>query len=216
MADKVVVCVGTKRGLFLFESSPKRRDWKMRGPFLDGWQIYHAVIDVRGTPTIHAAAVSNVLAATTARAKLKDGKFTAAKKPPVPPKPTEAIEKAYREWGIAKDPRVWHVEPGRKNEKGVLYAGTAPAGLFRTEDGGDTWEPVNGLNEHPTKEKWMPGAGGNCVHTIQLDPLNDRRMYVAISAAGGFRTDDDGETWQPINRGVAKYPGAPKDTDVGS
>ncbi|MEK7465920.1 MAG: hypothetical protein AAB074_00775 [Planctomycetota bacterium] len=216
MADKVVVCVGTKRGLFVFESSAKRREWKRRGPFLEGWSIYHATVDARRSPKIHAAAVSDVFAASTFSAGLKDAKFTGAKKPPIPPKPLPSHEKIYKKWGISKAERVWHIEPGRKGEKGVLYAGTAPAGLFRSEDEGKTWEPVPGLNEHPTRKQWSPGAGGMCCHTIQLDPHDSKRMYVAISAAGAFRTDDGGKNWKPINKAVAKYPGAPKVTDVGT
>ncbi|MBI2922124.1 MAG: hypothetical protein HYY18_13815 [Planctomycetes bacterium] len=216
MADRVVVSVGTKRGLFVFESSAKRRDWKLRGPFLKGWHVYHAMVDTRRSPRIHAAGVSDVFATTTFSAKLSDAKFTGAKKPPIPPKPLPAHEKNYKQWGISKSPRVWHIEPGRAGEKGVLYAGTAPAGLFRSGDDGKTWEPVEGLNGHPTRKQWMPGFGGMCLHSIQLDPANAKRMYVAISAAGAFRTDDGGKSWKPINKAVAKYPGAPKVTDVGT
>ena len=216
MADRVIVSVGTKRGLFVFESSAKRREWKQRGPFLGGWHIYHAVLDTRRAPRIHAAAVSDVFASTTFSADFSDAKFTGAKKPPIPPKPLPAQEKFFKQWHISKDPRVWHIEPGRRGEKGVLYAGTAPAGLFRSEDDGKTWEGVAGLNNHPTRKKWMPGFGGMCCHTIQLDPANANRMYAAISAAGAFRTDDGGRTWKPINKAVGKYPGAPKQTDVGT
>lgn len=216
MADRVVVSVGTKRGLFVFESSAKRGNWKMRGPFLEGWQIYHAVLDTRGTPTLHAAASSDVFAATTFAAKLSDAKFTGAKAPPIPPKTLPKHEKAYREYHISKTPRVWHIEPGRAREKNVLYAGTAPAGLFRSEDGGKKWEPVAGLNNHKTRKDWQPGFGGMCLHSIQLDPADPKRMYVAISAAGAFRSDDAGKSWKPINREVAKYKGAPPNPAVGT
>ncbi len=216
MADKVVVSVGTKRGLFLFESNVRRRQWKMRGPYLDGWHIYHAMLDTRGTPRLHAAGSSDVFATSTFGAKLSDAKFAGAKKPPQPPKPLPAHEKVFKKYGISPTPRVWHVEPGRPSERNVLWAGTAPAGLFRSEDAGKTWEPVPGLNDHPTRKHWQPGFGGMCLHSIQLDPVDRRRMYVAISAAGAFRTDDGGKTWNPINRAVAKYVGAPKDDRVGT
>ncbi|MCC6740761.1 MAG: hypothetical protein IT452_17090 [Planctomycetia bacterium] len=216
MADRVVVCVGTRRGLFVYESSAKRREWKRRGPFLEGWAVYHAVVDARRSPRIHAAAVSDVFATTVMSADLKSAKFTGAKAPPVPPKPLQAHEKFYKQWGISRSPRVWHIEPGRTGEKGVLYAGTAPAGLFRSEDDGQTWEPNDALNNHPTRRKWMPGAGGMSAHSIQLDPANGNRMYVAISACGAWRTDDGGKSWTAINKAVAKYPGAPKDGEVGS
>lgn len=216
MADRVVVCIGTKRGLFVAESSAKRRDWKLRGPFLEGWHVYHATVDARRSPRIHAAAVSDVFGTTVMSGDLKSAKFTGAKKPPVPPKPLPQHEKFYKQWGISRAQRVWHVEPGRKGEKGVLYAGTAPAGLFRTEDDGKTWEPVESLNNHPTRKKWMPGAGGMAAHSIQLDPADGKRMYVGISACGAWRSDDGGKSWTSINKAVAKYPGAPKQTDVGT
>src|SRR5687767_14609037 len=141
MADRVVVCVGTKKGLFLFESNAKRRDWKLRGPFLEGWSVYHACVDTRRGAKVHVAGNSDVFATNTFSADLKSEKFVAAKKGPVPPKPHPKHEKIYKMYGIARAPRTWHIEPGRAGEKGVLYAGTAPAGLFRTENDGKTWEP---------------------------------------------------------------------------
>ena len=117
---------------------------------------------------------------------------------------------------MSMTPRIWHIEPGPAGEKKVLYAGTAPAGLFRSTDGGRTWRGVKGLNEHPTRKFWTPGAGGMCLHSIQIDPADSRRMFVGISAAGCFRTDDGGRSWTPINRAVAKYIGAPKDSQVGT
>ena len=92
--------------------------------------------------------------------------------------------------------------------------GTAPAGLFRSEDRGKTWEPVESLNKHKTRKDWQPGAGGQCLHSIQVDPHDARRMWVAISAAGTFRTDDGGTTWTPINSCVASYVGAPEQSEV--
>jgi hypothetical protein len=217
MSDRVVVCAGTRRGLFLFESNAKRREWRMRGPFCTGWEIYHAVVDTRRSPRVHAAGVSGTFATTTFCGDLQGKRFTASKKPPVPPKSLPSHEKFYKNWEISRAQRVWHIEPGRAREKGVLYAGTAPAGLFRTEDDGKTWEPLKGLNEHPTRAKWGPGAGGMCAHSIQLDPAEERRMYVGISSAGGFRTDDGGKTWKPINCGITAFQGGVlKAGDIGT
>ena len=207
MTDRVVVCAGTKRGLFLLESDKSRSSWKVSGPHLKGWQIYHAVIDTRSTPRLHAAALSNTFAATTASGDLAGLKFDAAKKPPIPPKLLPGQAKFIKKWKLPSDPRIWHVEPGRPSEKGVLYAGTAPAALFRTEDDGKTWEEVKGLSKHPSRNKWAPGAGGLCLHSIQLDPRDPKRMYVGISSAGVFRTDDAGKSWKAVNQGILGFEG---------
>ena len=98
---------------------------------------------------------------------------------------------------------TWHIEPGRSDEPDTLYLGGDPAVLFRSDDGGETWEANRGILEHPTRDRWLPGAGGLCCHSIQLDPTDGRRMYVGITSAGVFRTDDGGTTWTPLNNGVA-------------
>jgi photosystem II stability/assembly factor-like uncharacterized protein len=98
---------------------------------------------------------------------------------------------------------TWHIEPGRPEERGTLYLGGDPAVLFRSDDGGESWEPNRGILEHPTRDQWFPGAGGLCCHSIQLDPIDRQRMYVGITSAGTFRTDDGGMTWTPLNKGVA-------------
>lgn len=108
------------------------------------------------------------------------------------------------------------IAPGPAKRKRVLYAGTAPAGLFRSEDSGKTWQPIEALNAHPTRPNWNPGAGGLSLHSIALDPTDERRMWVGISAAGAFRTTDGGESWEPINTGVARYVGAPEGGEVGT
>src|SRR5437016_13918527 len=97
--------------------------------------------------------------------------------------------------------RVWHIEPSL-TDPDTAYAGAEDAALFRTTDGGRTWHELAGLRGHGTGPKWQPGAGGMCLHTILLDPKNPARMFIAISAAGAFRTDDGGKTWRPINRGL--------------
>ncbi|HXX94410.1 MAG TPA: hypothetical protein VEN81_12310, partial [Planctomycetota bacterium] len=170
MADRVVVCAGTKRGLFLLEADRNRSTWKVNGPHLKGWQVFHAVVDTRSTPRVHVAAISNTFAATTVSGALSDLKLEAAKKPPLPPKLLPAQEKFLKKWNLPREPKIWHIEPGRPGEKGVLYAGVAPAALFRTEDDGKTWAEVKGLSKHPSRKKWMPGAGGLALHSIQLDP----------------------------------------------
>lgn len=216
MADRVVVCAGTRKGLFLFESDRSRSRWKVRGPLLKGWQVYHAVVDVRSKPRLYAAAANDAFGTTVFHGGLSGADLKGADRPPVPPKLLPPQRKFFKEFGIATTPRVWHVEPGHPSEPDILYAGTAPAGLFRSGDRGRTWEEVRGLTRHPTRPHWTPGAGGLCLHSIQIDPADCRRLYVAISSAGAFRTEDGGRTWRVINDGLARLPGVPKESAAGS
>ena len=216
MADRVVVCAGTTRGLFLFESNKKRKTWKRRGPLIAGWSVYHAMVDTRGTPRIHAAAVSETFATNAFSGPLRAKSLKGAKKPPVPPKaPPKALHLA-KKWGISVEPRVWHIAPGGPKEKNVLYAGTAPAGLFKSTDAGNTWKELKALSSHKSRKEWMPGAGGLALHSIQVDPMDPKRIFVGISAAGAFRSADGGKKWKPINEGVGTMDGKPRKSDVGT
>ena len=214
MAKRVILSVGTKRGLFLLESTSGRKRWKVTGPLLKGWEVPYAVIDTRGAPRLHAAASSYTFGATTLSADLKRHKFEPAKQPPAFPKLNPAAAKFAKQYGLDASHKIWNITPGPAKQRKVLYAGTAPAGLFRSEDRGQSWEPVEGINKHKTRKDWQPGAGGQCLHSIQVDPHDARRMWVAISAAGAFRTDDGGDTWTPINSCVASYVGAPEQSEV--
>jgi photosystem II stability/assembly factor-like uncharacterized protein len=119
---------------------------------------------------------------------------------------------AFPEKSAMKLERIWHLEPGRPSEPQVLYAGVAPAALFRSEDGGVTWGEIETLTQHPTRSRWHPGAGGLCLHSIVVDPSDEKRMFVGISAVGVFRTEDGGATWTVANQGTRaeflpeKYP----------
>ena len=202
MADRVILSVGTKRGLFLMESGKSRKRWTTTGPFLKGWAVHHAMIDNRGRPRLHVAAEHYAYGNSVFSGDIAGRKLTPSEKPPVAPKFTPK--------------QVWLIQPGGPREKKVLYAGTAPAGLFRSADQGKTWDPVDALNKHRTRKDWGPGAGGMSLHSIQVDPHDSKRMYVAISAAGAFRTDDGGKRWKPINSCVADYVGAPEESAVGT
>src|SRR5262249_29311443 len=114
------------------------------------------------------------------------------------PGPHQWYDGTPHPWEFA---RVWHLEPSL-TDPDLVYAGVQDAALFRTTDGGQNWEEMAGLRQHPTGGTWSPGAGGLCLHTILLDPSNAQRMFVAISAAGAFRSDDGGSSWKPINRGL--------------
>lgn len=214
MARRVILTVGTKRGLFLLESGVGRKRWKVSGPFMKGWSVPYAFLDVRGAPTLHTGGSHFAFGASVQSAPLRTMKFKAAEKLPEFPKLNPKAAKFAKAYGIDASPKIWSIAPGPPKQKRVLYLGTAPAGLFRSEDKGKTWEPVNGINRHKTRKDWSPGAGGQCLHSIQLDPHDPNRMYVAISAAGAFRTDDGGAKWKPINSCVASYVGAPEQSEV--
>ncbi len=179
--------IGTRKGLFALDDGGE-----LRGPFLEGWAVYHAVSH---EGVVYAAANSPFFGATVQRSA--DG--------------GETWERAEglglpEESGLTLN-AAWHVEPAGSR----LWLGCDPGALFSSEDGGVNWIPNAALLEHPTRERWEPGAGGLCLHSIQVAP--DGTLYIAISAAGAFRSDDGGETFTPINKDVAadfmpddKYP----------
>jgi photosystem II stability/assembly factor-like uncharacterized protein len=179
----VLLPVGTRKGLFLLRSDD-RQSWDVEGPLLPGWAIYHAIVDQRDG-TLHAATNNAFYGATVHRSKDLGRTWERAEELGLP------------EDGELKLNATWHIEPGRDSE---LWLGGDPGVLFRSDDGGKTWELNRALFEHPTRPSWNPGAGGLCTHSIQLV---DGTMYIAISAAGTFRSEDGGETWTPLNKDVA-------------
>lgn len=199
MDETVLVCVGTAKGLFLF-TGKGRKGWRARGPFLKGREINHAVYDRRMGRVF--ATSNNVFFGSEIAWTSDLGKTWQT---------AEASPKFAPDSGLKLD-RIWHIEPGRTGEEEVLYAGVAPAALFKSDDGGHSWKEVDGLTAHPTRERWQPGAGGLCLHSIQLDPSSSRRMFVGISAVGVFGTQDAGNSWATLNAGTRagfqpeKYP----------
>jgi photosystem II stability/assembly factor-like uncharacterized protein len=175
--------VGTRKGLFLLRSDD-RQSWDVEGPLLPGWAIYHAIVDQRDG-TLHAATNNAFYGATVHRSNDLGRTWERAEELGLP------------EDGELKLNATWHIEPGRDSE---LWLGGDPGVLFRSDDGGKTWQLNRALFEHPTRASWNPGAGGLCTHSIQL--VNGT-MYIAISAAGTFRSEDGGDTWTPINKDVA-------------
>ena len=179
----VVLPVGTRKGLFLL-SSADRKSWDVEGPLLQGWAVYHAIVDPRDG-TFHAATNNPFYGATVHRSTDQGKNWERAEELGLP------------EDGELKLNATWHIEPGREAE---LWLGGDPGVLFRSDDGGRTWHLNEGLFAHPTRERWQPGAGGMCTHSIQLA---NGTLYVGISAAGTFRSEDDGQSWTPINQNVA-------------
>ncbi len=166
-----------------------RRRWHTEGPLLAGWGIFHAIADPRDG-TIYAAANHSVYGPTVQRSTDGGATWKRSQKIGLPEKSGMMLE------------ATWHIEPGPPEAPGTLYLGGAPAVLFRSDDGGDSWQPNRALLEHSTRETWFPGAGGLALHSIQLDPRDSRRLYVGITAAGVFCSDDCGESWAPRNEGV--------------
>jgi photosystem II stability/assembly factor-like uncharacterized protein len=166
-----------------------RNRWQAEGPLLDGWGVYHAIVDERNG-TLYAAANHIVYGPTVQRST--DGGKTWKRSSKI----------GLPEWSGLTLNATWHIAPGRVDEPQTLYLGADPGVLFRSDDAGETWEPNRGILEHPTRDRWLPAAGGLCLHSVQLDPSDPQRMYVGLSAAGTFRSDDGGETWLPRNKNV--------------
>ena len=221
--SKVRVLVGTKKGAFILTADGKRKDWKISGPHFAGWEIYH----VKGSPAdpnrVYAAQSSGWFGQLIQRSddggKTWHQPGTPPGEPPAPGPPKAASNKfvydasaqtgkpltTHQWYDGSQHPwefkRVWHLEPSLTDPDAV-YAGVEDAALFRSADGGQNWQELSGLRGHGTGPQWQPGAGGMCLHTIILDPSDPNRIFIAISAAGAFRTDDGGKTWKPINRGL--------------
>ena len=203
--SKVRVLVGTRKGAFILTSDGKRARWDVSGPHFGGWEIYH----LKGSPVdpnrIYASQSSSWFGQTMQRSS--DGgktwetvgnKFTYDGVPGT----HQWYDGTAHPWEFK---RVWHLEPSL-TDPDTAYAGVEDAALFKTTDGGRTWCELSGLRGHGTGPKWSPGAGGMCLHTILIDPTNHSRIYVAISAAGAFRSDDGGTSWKPITKGLfSKY-----------
>jgi hypothetical protein len=182
-------------------SDAKRQAWNISGPHFGGWEIYH----VKGSPAdpnrLYASQSSGWFGQVMQRSN--DGGKTWE---PVGNEFTYAGTPDKHLWYDGTPhpwefKRVWHLEPS-PTDPDTVYAGAEDAALFRSADGGRTWQELPGLRGHPSGPKWQPGAGGMCLHTIILDPHDSKRIFIAISAAGAFRTDDAGQTWRPINRGL--------------
>ncbi len=190
MAIGVLVLVGTRKGLFMLRGDDARRTWQAEGPLLNGWGVFHATVDARDG-TVYAAANHLVYGPTVQRSSDGGKTWERSKKIGLPA------------WSGLTVNAAWHIEPGLPQEPETLYLGADPGVLFRSDDRGKTWEPNLGLLEHCTRDRWSPGAGGLCCHSIQVDPGDRQRMYVGITAAGAFRTEDGGQTWMPVNKNVA-------------
>jgi photosystem II stability/assembly factor-like uncharacterized protein len=219
--SSVRVLVGTRKGAFIINSDGKRKKWEISGPHFGGWELYH----VKGSPVdpnrIYASQSSGWFGQVIQRSddggktwttpgggmtmtpqgmpKGESNKFVYDTSPQTgkPLTTHQWYDGTQHPWEFK---RVWHLEPSL-TDPNTVYAGVEDAAIFRSDNGGQTWNEMSGLREAHAP-KWQPGAGGMCLHTILLDPTNPGRIYIAISAAGAFRTDNGGKTWKPINRGL--------------
>jgi len=214
--SKVRVLVGTRKGAFILTSDGKRETWEVSGPHFAGWEIYH----MKGSPAdpnrLYVSQTSGWFGQII-QASDDGGKtwYQPGTPPgePLPQWPAKASNKFVYDgvpgthqwydgtphsWAFT---RVWHLEPSL-TDPDTVYAGVEDAAIFCSGDGGQSWKELPGLRGHGTGPMWQPGAGGMCLHTVILDPSNPQRMFIAISAAGAFRTDDGGKTWKPINKGL--------------
>ncbi len=206
--------VGTRKGAFLLDADGSRRSWEVRGPFFPGWEVYHVAGSPADPERLYASASSSWFGQVVHRSD--DGGATWH---PVGnafayegvPGTHQWYDGTPRPWEFA---RVWHVEPSL-DDPDVAFAGVEDAALFRTDDAGEHWRELPGLRNHGSGPSWQPGAGGMCLHTVVLDPANANRIYVAISAAGVFRTSDGGATWEAVNKGLRSGEIPSSDAEVG-
>lgn len=192
-AGDVVLLVGTNEGAFFFAAGPTRRRWRRAGPFFAGRAVNALAYDARdGRTRVWAAPESRHQGATLHYSDDFGGTWSEE----------GALALRFPEDTGASLARVWQICPGRASQPDVLYAGVEPAALFTSHDGGVSWELARGLWEHPHRALWQPGAGGLCLHTILTDPVRLRRLHVAVSSGGVYRTDDGGATWRAVHHGV--------------
>ncbi len=211
--------VGTRKGAFILTSDGKRQRWDIDGPHFAGWELYH----IKGSPVdpdrLYASQSSGwfgqIIQRSNDGGKTWEQPGTPAGEPTTTPDgmPKGESNKFVYEGATGTHPgydgtphpwefkRIWHLEPSL-TDPDTVYAGAEDAALFRTTDGGQSWHELSGLRTHESGKYWAPGAGGMGLHTILLDPTNPKRIYIAISAAGVFRSDDGGDSWRPVNRGL--------------
>ena len=204
-SEAIRILIGTRKGTYVVEGDAHRQRWKV-GPWAhEGSDVFHVVADPRHPGDLYAAVNNGFWGPMVQRSRNWGKKWsetatplTALKKARQPAfndeNPTAAVRRPLN--------NIWHIEPGPEEDPDTVFLGADPHLLFRSSDRGDSWEPIDSINQHPGKKDWAPGAGGHCLHTILLDPRDARRLYIGLSAVGTFRSEDAGESWTPTNKGV--------------
>lgn len=195
----VALLIATRKGGFVLRSDKARRSWKLSEPMFLGSQVHHIVLDPRDGKTLLLAARTGHLGPTVFRSTDMGKHWKEASKPPAFRKANEG------EQGRVVGHVFW-LTPGHASEPKVWYAGTSPQGLFRSEDGGDTWQSIDGFNEHPMREKWTGGSqdgtpDGPKMHSVIVDPRDPAHLYIGMSSGGVFESTDRGAGWHPLNTG---------------
>jgi hypothetical protein len=212
--SSVRILVGTRKGAFVLTSDGKRQTWDVSGPHFAGWEIYHVKGSAGDPNRIYASQSSGWFGQLIQRSN--DGGKTW--EPAGNKFVYDGVPGTHQWYDGTPHPwefkRVWHLEPSLTNPDEV-FAGVEDAALFHSSDGGQNWNELPGLRGHGSGSSWAPGAGGLCLHTILQDPSNAKRMFIAISAAGAFRTDDGAKSWKPINKGLRSAQIPDQDAEVG-
>jgi len=201
--NAISLLIGTRKGAFILHGDGERRRWQLTDPIQLGHIVHHMVLDPRDGRTILLAASTGHLGPTLFRSTDGGATWQEAARPPAFPKAPEG------EAGRVVDHIFW-LTPGHASEPGVWYAGVSPVGLFRSEDGGVSWEPVAGFNDHPRRREWTLGdqqapPGGSTLHSIQVDPRDPNHLYIGVSIGGVFESHDRGASWHPLNQGIVSY-----------
>jgi photosystem II stability/assembly factor-like uncharacterized protein len=210
----VRVLVGTRKGAFVLTADGQRRQWDVAGPHFAGWEIYHMKASPADPDRIYASQSTRWFGQVIQRSDDGGRSWNPAGNEfryEGEPGTHQWYDGTPRPWEFT---RVWHMEPSLTDPQ-TVYAGVEDAALFRSTDGGATWAELPGVRQHGSGPAWQPGAGGMCLHTILLDPDDAGRMFVAISAAGVFRSDDAGITWRATNRGLVSAGIPDPDAEVG-
>jgi photosystem II stability/assembly factor-like uncharacterized protein len=179
--------VGTKKGGYIFRAGAGRAKWQSEGPHFKGGPVYHMAFDARDGKTMWAA-INSTWGGPRIERSQDLGKTWKAVRNPI-----------FREDAGMVLKRTWHIEPGHADEPDAVWAGTEPAALFKTTDGGEYWRTIDGLNSHPTRNRWEPGGGGLGLHSIAIDSGDARHIGIGISAGGAYESTDGGVTWRPWN-----------------
>ena len=202
MATQVKLLVGTKKGAFIYTSDERRQKWEISDPILPGWTFHHLSADLRDTqPRFYAAANhwawGRSVAKSTDLGKTWDYRSKGLAFPPDMKSPSTRVPGEWQNTPPGTIGNIWSVAPGHPSEPGVVFAGTQPAGLFRSEDWGHSWRPVEAINRHPYRQYWSgTGGGDSCIHSIQVDPRDPRRIYLCVGAGGSYQSKDNGESWE--------------------